>query len=51
VEPSLRWYEDTRTVLEENGIGWATWAMKGSFEMIRNAKPIPGLARALGLRA
>lgn len=51
VEPSLRWYEDTRIVLEENHIGWATWAMKGSFEMIREANPIAPLARALGLRA
>ena len=27
----MQWYRDVRSVLEENGIAWATWDYKGSF--------------------
>lgn len=49
-EASLRWYSDTRSVLEQNNIGWATWDLKGGFQLIREGKPIVPLAKALGLR-
>ncbi|GAB4235494.1 MAG: glycoside hydrolase family 5 protein [Acidobacteriota bacterium] len=33
-EPRLRWYRDMRSVLEANGIGWATWDYKGGFGIV-----------------
>jgi endoglucanase len=30
----FQWFKDVKSVLEENGIGWATWDYKGSFGII-----------------
>ena len=30
----FQWFRDVKTVLEENGISWATWDYKGSFGII-----------------
>ena len=36
----LRWYEDVRVVLEENGIAWANWDYRGGFGIkTRDGKP------------
>lgn len=55
VDPAMRaaWLHDTRTALEEQGIGWAVWDYQGSFAVVtkQNGKalPIPAIAEALGL--
>jgi hypothetical protein len=47
------WLHDTRTALEQYGIGWAVWDYQGSFAVIdkvnRSATPDPAIAAALGL--
>jgi aryl-phospho-beta-D-glucosidase BglC (GH1 family) len=47
------WLRDTRTALEEEGIGWAVWDYQGSFAVVSKtdgkATPIPAVATALGL--
>jgi endoglucanase len=54
-DPAMRaaWLHDTRTALEEQGIGWAVWDYQGSFAVITKtdgkAAPIPAIATALGL--
>lgn len=54
-DPAMRaaWLRDTRTALEEQGIGWAVWDYQGSFAVVtktnNNASPIPAIAEALGL--
>jgi endoglucanase len=54
-DPAMRvaWLRDTRTALEEQGIGWAVWDYQGSFAVVAktdgNAAPIPAIATALGL--
>jgi endoglucanase len=36
----LRWYRDVHAMLEDNGIGWATWDYKGSgFGLSPNGEP------------
>ena len=56
-DPAMRaaWLRDTRTALEEQGIGWAVWDYQGSFAVVTKrdgkAAPIPGIADALGLHA
>jgi endoglucanase len=55
VDPAMRaaWLRDTRTALEEQGIGWAVWDYQGSFAVVTKtegkAAPIPAIAEALGL--
>jgi aryl-phospho-beta-D-glucosidase BglC (GH1 family) len=48
------WLRDTRTALEEQGVGWAVWDYQGSFAVVAktNGKsvPIPAVATALGLQ-
>jgi aryl-phospho-beta-D-glucosidase BglC (GH1 family) len=54
-DPAMRaaWLRDTRTALEDQGIGWAVWDYQGSFAVVTktggNATPIPAVASALGL--
>ncbi len=48
--PRMRWYEDTRSVFEENGIGWATWDYKGGFGLFKDGRPVTSLIKALGLQ-
>ena len=54
-DPAMRaaWLRDTRTALEEQGIGWAVWDYQGSFAVVtkmnNKASPIPAIAEALGL--
>jgi hypothetical protein len=54
-DPAMRaaWLRDTRTALEEQGIGWAVWDYQGSFAVVTKtegkAAPIPAIAEALGL--
>jgi endoglucanase len=54
-DPAMRaaWLHDTRTALEEQGIGWAVWDYQGSFAVVTKtngkAVPIPAAANALGL--
>ena len=54
-DPVMRaaWLHDTRTALEEQGIGWAVWDYQGSFAVVTKtngkAAPIPAVATALGL--
>ena len=54
-DPAMRaaWLHDTRTALEEQGIGWAVWDYQGSFAVVTKtngkAVPIPAVATALGL--
>ncbi|HEX6496331.1 MAG TPA: cellulase family glycosylhydrolase [Acidobacteriaceae bacterium] len=54
-DPAMRaaWLRDTRTALEEEGIGWAVWDYQGSFAVVtktnNKAAPIPAIADALGL--
>ncbi|MFL6429661.1 MAG: glycoside hydrolase family 5 protein [Acidobacteriaceae bacterium] len=54
-DPAMRaaWLRDTRTALEEQGIGWAVWDYQGSFAVVmktnNKASPIPAIADALGL--
>jgi aryl-phospho-beta-D-glucosidase BglC (GH1 family) len=54
-DPAMRaaWLRDTRTALEDQGIGWAVWDYQGSFAVVTktdgNASPIPAVASALGL--
>jgi aryl-phospho-beta-D-glucosidase BglC (GH1 family) len=54
-DPAMRaaWLHDTRTALEEQGIGWAVWDYQGSFAVVTKTKgkaaPIPAIADALGL--
>jgi endoglucanase len=54
-DPAMRaaWLRDTRTALEEQGIGWAVWDYQGSFAVVTRtngkAAPIPAIAEALGL--
>jgi endoglucanase len=44
----LRWYEDVRSVFDENGIAWATWDYKGNFGVVdRAGKPEQDLLRVL----
>lgn len=55
-DPAMRaaWLHDTRTALEEQGIGWAVWDYQGSFAVVTKtngkAAPIPAIADALGLQ-
>ena len=55
-DPAMRaaWLRDTRTALEEQGVGWAVWDYQGSFAVVAktNGKsvPIPAVATALGLQ-
>jgi endoglucanase len=54
-DPMMRaaWLHDTRTALEEQGIGWAVWDYQGGFAVVTKengkAHPIPAIADALGL--
>jgi aryl-phospho-beta-D-glucosidase BglC (GH1 family) len=54
-DPAMRaaWLHDTRTALEEQGIGWAVWDYQGAFAVVTKkngrAVPIPAVAAALGL--
>jgi aryl-phospho-beta-D-glucosidase BglC (GH1 family) len=54
-DPAMRaaWLHDTRTALEEQGLGWAVWDYQGSFAVVTKtngkAVPIPAVATALGL--
>jgi aryl-phospho-beta-D-glucosidase BglC (GH1 family) len=54
-DPAMRaaWLHDTRTALEEQGIGWAVWDYQGSFAVVTKtngkATPIPAIAEGLGL--
>jgi aryl-phospho-beta-D-glucosidase BglC (GH1 family) len=56
-EPAMRaaWLHDTRTALEEQGIGWAVWDYQGGFAVVTKtdgkATPNTAVASALGLRA
>jgi aryl-phospho-beta-D-glucosidase BglC (GH1 family) len=56
-DPAMRaaWLRDTRTALEDQGIGWAVWDYQGSFAVVTktggNATPIPAVASALGLHS
>jgi endoglucanase len=44
----LRWYRDFRSVLEQNGIGWAHWDYKGGFGVVDRERNIQvDLAHAL----
>jgi endoglucanase len=55
-DPVMRaaWLHDTRTALEEQGIGWAVWDYQGSFAVVTKtngkAAPIPAIAEGLGLQ-
>jgi endoglucanase len=55
-DPAMRaaWLHDTRTALEEQGIGWAVWDYQGSFAVVTKtdgkAVPIPAVENALGLQ-
>jgi endoglucanase len=57
VDPTMRaaWLRDTRTALEDQGIGWAVWDYQGSFAVVTKtdgkAAPIPAIAEALGLHS
>ncbi len=46
-EDRLRWYQDMRSILEDNGIGWATWDYKGGFGLVREGRPDEELIRVL----
>ena len=54
-DPAMRaaWLHDTRSALEEQGIGWAVWDYQGSFAVVSKtdgrAVPVPAVATALGL--
>jgi endoglucanase len=54
-DPAMRaaWLHDTRTALEQYGIGWAVWDYQASFAVIDkvngSATPDPAIAAALGL--
>jgi endoglucanase len=54
-DPAMRaaWLRDTRTALEQYGIGWAVWDYQGSFAVVDkvngSATPDPAIAAALGL--
>jgi aryl-phospho-beta-D-glucosidase BglC (GH1 family) len=54
-DPAMRaaWLHDTRTALEQYGIGWAVWDYQGSFAIVDkvngSATPDAALAEALGL--
>jgi endoglucanase len=54
-DPAMRavWLRDTRTALEEQGIGWAVWDYQGTFAVVTKtdgkAVPIPAVTLALGL--
>jgi endoglucanase len=54
-DPAMRagWLRDTRSALEEQGIGWAVWDYQGTFAVVTKtdgkAVPIPAVAVALGL--
>ncbi len=56
-DPAMRaaWLHDTRTALEEQGIGWAVWDYQGSFAVVTKSKgkaaPIPAITESLGLQA
>ena len=56
-DPAMRaaWLRDTRTALEDQGIGWAVWDYQGSFAVVTKtngkATPVPALATALGLHS
>jgi Tol biopolymer transport system component len=44
----LRWYADFRTVLEKNGVAWATWDYKGGFGIVdRKGQPDAELIETL----
>jgi endoglucanase len=55
-DPAMRvaWLRDTRSALEEQGIGWAVWDYQGSFAVVAKtngkAAPVPAVATALGLQ-
>ncbi len=55
-DPAMRaaWLRDTRTALEDQGIGWAVWDYQGSFAVVSKtngkAAPIPAVTTALGLQ-
>jgi endoglucanase len=47
-EDRLRWYQDMRSMLEDNGIGWATWDYKGGFGLVdRDGRPDTELIQIL----
>ena len=50
-EARVRWYQDMRSVLEDNGIAWATWDYKGGFGLWKSNEPVTPVLRALGLKA
>jgi endoglucanase len=56
-DPAMRaaWLHDTRTALEEQGMGWAVWDYQGTFAVVTKtsgkADPIPAVAAALGLHS
>jgi endoglucanase len=56
-DPAMRvaWLHDTRTALEEQGIGWAVWDYQSTFGVVTKesgkAMPIPAVATALGLQS
>jgi endoglucanase len=44
----LKWYEDVRSILEENDIAWANWDYKGGFAILgRSGQPDEELIRVL----
>ena len=57
VDPAMRaaWLRDTRTALEDQGIGWAVWDYQGSFAVVTKtegkAAPVPAISEALGLHS
>jgi endoglucanase len=47
-EARLAWYEDVRSILEENNIAWANWDYKGGFSIVeRGGQPDDELVRVL----
>lgn len=44
----LKWYEDVRSILEENHIAWANWDYRGGFGIVvRDGQPDEGLIKVL----
>jgi endoglucanase len=50
MDSRVRWYQDVRSVLEDNYIGWATWDFQGGFGLVKDGQPVTPVIRALGLR-
>ncbi len=46
----LRWLDDTRSLLEAQGIGWAMWEYDLGFGLMQNGRPDPDTIAALGLQ-